>query len=161
MQNRPIEQGDVATTSGATPITDLDQCVCSGKTLARLLRPAIMAILSQASTHGYVLVQRIADLNLFADEPPDPSGIYKTLKELEKEGLVNSSWELGESAPAKRRYELSASGAACLKRWVPTLETYRAHIDGLLTLLSPKRASLPVLRQESCACRDGRSCCCC
>jgi DNA-binding PadR family transcriptional regulator len=127
--------------------------VCSGKTLARLLRPTVLAMLSLAPAHGYVLVQRIGDLAPFADEPPDQSGIYKMLKEMEKEGLVTSSWEMGESGPAKRRYELSASGLACLKRWVSTLITYRAHIDGLLALLAPAKPSLPVLNDSSCGCR--------
>jgi PadR family transcriptional regulator, regulatory protein PadR len=154
MKNKFASRGrTVASASGASPIGDLDQCVCSGKTLARLLRPAILALLSQAPTHGYVLVQRIGELNLFAAEPPDPSGVYKTVKEMEKEGLVNSAWELGDSGPAKRRYELSSDGLACLNRWVSTLKAYRTHIDGLLMLIGPKKKeALPVMNPQSGAC---------
>jgi DNA-binding PadR family transcriptional regulator len=117
-----------------------------------------MAILSQAPAHGYVLVQRLSELNLFAEEPPDPSGIYKTLKEMEKEGLVKSAWELGDSGPAKRRYELSGDGRVCLQRWGATLKAYRAHIDGLLKLIAPnKKDLLPVVNPQSCACGNPKT----
>ena len=72
--------------TGTAPVMDLDHCVCSGKSLARLLRPALLALLAEAPAHGYDLAQRIAERNLFATEPADHSGVYKTLKEMEKEG---------------------------------------------------------------------------
>jgi hypothetical protein len=57
-----------------------------------------VAVLSQAPTHGYVLVQRVAELDLFAGGAPDPSGVYRTLKDMEREGLVTSAWETGGQA---------------------------------------------------------------
>lgn len=115
---------------------DITQCACSGKTLDRLLRPVVLAMLARAGTHGYDLVQQLAKLELFADSPPDTSGIYKTLKAMEKEGLISSDWDLGKSGPAKRRYALTKNGRTCLKRWAETLRDYRAQIDGLLEILN-------------------------
>jgi DNA-binding PadR family transcriptional regulator len=114
---------------------DLDQCSCSGKNLARLLRPALLALLAHGKTHGYDLIQQIHGLPIFSEFPPDISGIYKVLKSMEQEGLVSASWELGDSGPAKRRYALAPEGRVCLTRWCETLETYRAQIEGLLVLL--------------------------
>ncbi|MBM4165274.1 MAG: PadR family transcriptional regulator [Lentisphaerae bacterium] len=114
---------------------ELNQCACSGKTLDRLLRPVVLAILARAGTHGYDLVQQLAKLEVFADSPPDTSGIYKTLKSMEKEGLVSSDWDCGKSGPAKRRFTLTQDGRTCLNRWAETLRTYRAQIDGLLGIL--------------------------
>jgi len=59
---------------------DFDQCSCSGKSLNRLLQPALLALLSQERTHGYVLLQRLGELDFFAGAPPDASGVYKALK---------------------------------------------------------------------------------
>lgn len=118
---------------------DITQCACSGKTLDRLLRPVILATFARAGTHGYDLVQQLGRLNLFADSPPDASGIYKTLKLMEKEGLVSSDWDLGDHGPAKRRYALTKDGRTCLKRWAGTLLAYRAQIDGLLAILDSSR----------------------
>jgi DNA-binding PadR family transcriptional regulator len=116
---------------------DLNQCACSGKTLARLLRPALLALLARGETHGYDLVQQIHGLPMFTDTPPDTSGIYKLLKSMEREGLVSASWELGESGPAKRRYALTSEGQTCLKRWTQTLKTYRNQVEGLLDIIQP------------------------
>ncbi len=160
MINEQTQDDCCAPTTGASPIPDLDQCVCSGKNLARLLRPAILATLLHSPTHGYAVARQVSELGLYAAEPPDPSGIYRTLQEMEKEGLVTSAWELGDSGPAKRRYELLPEGLTCLQRWAATLKTYRANIDDLLALVSPQPASLQILDQKSCACRSGHSCCC-
>ena len=114
---------------------DITQCACSGKTLDRLLRPVVLAMLARAGTHGYDLVQQLGRLELFADSPPDTSGIYKILKSMEKEGLVSSDWDLGDHGPAKRSYALTRDGRTCLKHWAETLRAYRAQIDGLLEIL--------------------------
>jgi DNA-binding PadR family transcriptional regulator len=132
---------------------DLNQCACSGKTLARLLRPALLALLARGETHGYDLVQQICGLAMFADTPPDTSGIYKLLKSMEREGLVSASWELGENGPAKRRYALTPEGRTCLNRWSGTLETYRAQIEGLLAILHGNRKSPATASRRKCGCK--------
>lgn len=114
---------------------EMHQCSCSGKTLARLVRPAVLALLSREETHGYLLVGRLRELALFGDCPPDASGVYKVLKAMEREALVVSSWEPGEAGPTKRRYRLTRDGVACLEQWHSTLTEYREKIDGLLGLL--------------------------
>ena len=134
---------------------DLNQCACSGKTLARLLRPAVLALLVREKTHGYDIVQQLHGLEIFAGFPPDTSGVYKVLKSMEREGLVSASWEFGGSGPAKRRYALTRSGTACLKRWARTLEGYRAQIDGLLGIVKPHGKSLTSGRARKCKCRKG------
>jgi DNA-binding PadR family transcriptional regulator len=113
--------------------------------LNRLLQPALLALLSQERTHGYVLMQRLSELDFFAGAPPDASGVYKALKEMELGGLVSSCWDPGASGPARRRYALSRDGKACLKQWVKTLETYRERIDGLLDPV-PQGKSKPAAR---------------
>ncbi len=122
-------------------MVDLDQCACSGKNLARLLRPAMLALLIRGETHGYDLVLQLSKLTIYADAPPDTSGIYKVLKSMDREGLVSASWELSDSGMAKRRYALTAAGKECLNRWTRTLENYRMQIDGLLAILKPDDGS--------------------
>lgn len=114
---------------------NIDECACSGKSLARLLRPAVLALLARDEAHGYVLLQRLGYLALFADAPPDTSGVYKVLKSMEDEGLVTAAWEMGDSGPAKRKYTITDDGRTCLTRWARTLEDYRRQIDGLLALV--------------------------
>ena len=103
--------------------------------MMRLLRPAIMTILAGEPVHGYLLAQRLERMALFRDPSPDPTGIYRLLKTMEKEGLVVSHWDLAESGPARRQYGLTARGKACLHRWIETLQDYRNAIGELLDVL--------------------------
>lgn len=111
---------------------DFDQCACSGKSLGRLVQPAIMALLAEESLHGYLLVQRLSEMEMFGGQKPDPTGVYRTLRSMEEDGLVGSSWEFGDTGPAKRRFELTKSGRACLARWAQALAEYAIAIDDLL-----------------------------
>ena len=120
---------------------NLNECPCSGKTLARLIQPAVMAVLADEPLHGYVLVQRLTGMAMFRDHGPDITGVYRLLKGMEKKGLVTSTWELAASGPAKRRYALTPDGRACLGRWITTLRTYREAVGDLLDLASSKRES--------------------
>jgi len=113
-------------------ITDWDDCPCGGRTLDKLIQPAVLVVLSAGPLHGYRLTEKIGELTVFGGHEPDASGVYRCLKTMESKGLVASSWILSDSGPAKRAYELTAAGQDCLRRWVATLETYRDGITGLL-----------------------------
>jgi len=118
---------------------DLDQCACSGKSLARLLRPAIMAFLAQGPAHGYHLAQHLRQMKMFADQEADHTGIYRALKQMEDEGLLSSQWDLADSGPAKRVFALTDDGTACMNQWRQTLREYRDAVDELLGLLKQRR----------------------
>jgi DNA-binding PadR family transcriptional regulator len=89
---------------------------------------------------------------MFADIPPDTSGVYRVLKSMEEEGLVSANWEFGDAGPAKRRYVLTKDGKVCLKQWARTLENYRAQIDGLLAILDLDRKLPKSERTRKCLC---------
>ena len=114
-------------------------CPCSGATLDKLVQPAILAALTEGPIHGYRLAERINEMvGLFGDKP-DVSGIYRFLKKMESTGLVVSVWEAGDKGHAKRLYEITADGRACLLRWTSTLETY---LEGITRLLSEAKVAL-------------------
>lgn len=118
---------------------DLDKCPCSGRTLARLIQPAVMAVLAREALHGYVIAQRLHAMDLFREQKPDVTGLYRLLKNMEKRGLVTSVWERGPSGPAKRRYRLAPDGHACLERWVTTLRSYQRTVGALLAVVAKHR----------------------
>jgi PadR family transcriptional regulator, regulatory protein PadR len=118
--------------TGTLPTDDLVGCPCTGGTLDKLIQPAILAVLAEGPIHGYGLAERIGVLPAFAGNAPDVSGIYRFLKAMEGRGLVLSSWDLSESGPAKKTYQLAPAGQRCLSRWVRTLENYRDAVTALL-----------------------------
>jgi DNA-binding PadR family transcriptional regulator len=115
------------------PKDELVGCACTGATLDKLIQPAVLAVLAEGPLHGYRLAERIGALPSFGGEKPDVSGVYRYLKAMQRKGLVLSSWNLSESGPAKKTYEVTPAGRRCLRRWVRTLEHYRDAIAALLT----------------------------
>lgn len=66
--------------------TDITDCACTGKTLAKHLRPAVLAVLAKVPTHGYDIMQRLEGMRLFNDVgAPDASGVYRALKVMQVE----------------------------------------------------------------------------
>lgn len=119
---------------------DIQDCACTGKTLSKHIRPAVLAVLAEGPTHGYDIMQRLEQIRLFSDVgAPDASGIYRALKLMEVEGLVSSDWELGDSGPARRQFTITGDGRDCLAQWVTTLTRYR---DDLGQLLDVMKASM-------------------
>jgi len=114
---------------------DYNHCSCSGKSLARLLQPAVMAVLAGEALHGYLIAQRLKRMKMFKDRQPDPTGLYRLLKSMEEDGLVKYEWDLADSGPAKRRYELTADGYDCLAQWTHTLTDYNQALAELLKVI--------------------------
>jgi DNA-binding PadR family transcriptional regulator len=132
-------------TSRRSPKADLDECPCSGATLARLIQPAIVTLLASGPLHGYRIVQRLAKTPLVGGSRPDPTGVYRMLHIMEKRGLVVPSWDLSDSGPTKRLYRLTPEGRQCLGRWVKTLTDYQRALGGLLA--AARQASAGRARQ--------------
>ncbi|MGO9112755.1 MAG: PadR family transcriptional regulator [Thermoguttaceae bacterium] len=117
----------------------LSDCPCTGATLDKLVQPAILVALTEGPIHGYRLAERIHEMAGMFGDKPDVSGIYRFLKKMEASGYVVSTWEAGEKGHAKRLYEISASGRACLVHWTSTLETY---LKAISTLLKEAKAAV-------------------
>lgn len=120
--------------SGRPPLRAFDECPCSGVTLDRLIQPAILVLLVKEPLHGYRLAQELAELPPFRGEQPDPSGVYRLLRAMESRGLVVATWDVSERGPARRLYELTDAGRACLVRWLETLERYQGAVAELVSL---------------------------
>ena len=111
----------------------MSECAELGKNLSRLAQPSILAVLANhgAPLHGYAIIQEMAQGPMYGGNAPDPTGIYRILKQMENNGLVVSSWDTSESGPAKRCYELTDDGKACLLRWIDSLACYVDSIQQL------------------------------
>ena len=123
-------------TKGVRLPLELAECPCAGGTLDRLIQPAILTVLTEGPLHGYRLVERLSEMPMLARHRPDASGVYRFLKTMESKGLVVSSWDTSQTGPAKKAYQMTASGESCLRQWIKTLEEYR---DGITHLLKAAR----------------------
>jgi DNA-binding PadR family transcriptional regulator len=97
-----------------------------------LIQPAILVVLAEGPLHGYRLAGRIGAMPGWAGQKPDVSGIYRFLKAMQRKGLVVCSWDLSDTGPAKKSYQITPAGRRCLRRWIKTLQEHRAAIAALL-----------------------------
>ncbi|MBN2137385.1 MAG: helix-turn-helix transcriptional regulator [Sedimentisphaerales bacterium] len=113
----------------------LNKCICSGKSLDRMLRPAVLTVLeaSDEGLHGYAIDRELCSFSFFKQRGPDYTGLYRLLKRMEKEGLLCSTESDSHSGPAKRIYKLTPRGRTCLSRWLDSLQEYREMLDDLLS----------------------------
>jgi PadR family transcriptional regulator PadR len=113
----------------------------SPRRIRGFVEPATLLLLLRDSTHGYGLLDQMAELG-FGDYPVDPSAIYRTLRQLEMEGMVTSRWDPNSVAgPPKRVYDVTEAGRRYLASWVEELrvtdrilhrflEIYDEHLRG-------------------------------
>jgi PadR family transcriptional regulator PadR len=114
------------------PAPDYQSCPCTGRNLDKLMQPAILTALAESDAHGYVLIQRLAEMPPAQGQKPDAAGVYRFLRQMEERGLVTSTWDTSDAGPARRLYHLTTEGYACLARWAETLAQYRDDISALL-----------------------------
>jgi PadR family transcriptional regulator, regulatory protein PadR len=88
--------------------------------------PYILLALSMQRAHGYLIEQYLRGLGMMNVEM---STLYRTLRQLEKDGLVHSTWEPGPDGPARRIYSLTNAGRWWLDSGAATLAGYRTLID--------------------------------
>jgi len=112
----------------------LNGCICSGKSLDRMLRPAILTVLCGRAQglHGYAIEKSLQVFKFFQNQPPDYTGLYRLLKQMEAEEILSSTESVSMTGPSKRLYRLSGRGKKCLSRWLDSLWEYQEMIDDLL-----------------------------
>ncbi|WP_232664512.1 PadR family transcriptional regulator [Pseudonocardia sp. TRM90224] len=108
------------------------------------LQPCLLLLLCEKADHGYELVSRLRPMH---DGDGDAGGIYRALRGMERQGLVNSVWSASGSGPAKRTYSITPEGVAYLHELAAGLE----HTHAVLHVFLDRYAGVCA------ASRNGRS----
>ena len=97
-----------------------------------LLSSSLLAYLRRWNAYGYQLVQELGKSGLPSF---DSTTVYRTLRQLEKSGLVSSFWDTSESGPARRMYSLTAAGETFLDLWLDLFGRYQKILHSALDSL--------------------------
>jgi len=107
------------------------------------LRPCLLLLLAEGTSHGYELLNQISALGL---DRVDPGGLYRCLRAMDEEGLVRSTWAPSTSGPARRTYELTDEGrdwlhviAGSLSEVARSLARYRRRYQRVVDQRHPVR----------------------
>ena len=93
------------------------------------LRASLLLLIAETPAHGYDLLEQIAHLGL---RSVDPGGLYRALRVMEKDGLVESWWEHSSAGPARRSYRLTDEGIEWLHAWAGALREGRRYLTAYL-----------------------------
>lgn len=88
--------------------------------------PVILVVLREENSHGYELMERLEEFGFVA---MNPGTLYRTLRQMEKEGLCESEWETSEAGPARRMYYITNTGEEFLAAWAEGCKKYQQVLD--------------------------------
>jgi PadR family transcriptional regulator, regulatory protein PadR len=89
--------------------------------LYRFVEPVVLFLLKcKGRSYGYELSSKLAE-HAITDAEIEGAALYRTLRQLEKNGFVRSEWDSAHSGPARRVYMLTELGEMHLEEWVTVL----------------------------------------
>lgn len=111
------------------------------------LQPFLLLALEQWQSHGYELIGR---MSAFGFEALDRGSVYRTLRQLEKDGLVVSGWDTSKDGPARRLYTLTEAGRIYLNTWAASLRSYQIMLNQFFSLYpgTPPPGDVPDERRD-------------
>lgn len=109
------------------------QCLGKGNQMGRFLEASLLLLLRKECAHGYGLMERLELLGFNQDEL-NVSTLYRTLRKMEKSGLVRSSWEEGEGGPQRRMYDITEQGILELEEWFHIFQERKRRIERFLDI---------------------------
>jgi PadR family transcriptional regulator PadR len=93
------------------------------------LFPAVLLLLADEPGYGYRLVKELEGFRFGAADRPS---VYRTLAQLERDGLVVSWSDECSSAQSRRLYRLTPAGERALRVWMGVIKEERDRLDAVL-----------------------------
>jgi DNA-binding PadR family transcriptional regulator len=104
-----------------------------------MLEPALLTLINTQPRHGYTL---LADLESIGITTIHPSVVYRTLREMEGLGWIDSDWDTNQTqGPPRRTYRLTVQGEEALQNWRHELGKTQGLIVQLLKQIEAKERS--------------------
>ncbi len=102
-----------------------------GERPPRFLRAFLLLFLSIEEAHGYELIEKLKEMGV-KYETYEVGYVYKTLRNMEKDGILESRWNVKEKGAAKRIYRITDKGKKSLGNWADVLSNIRDSIGNFL-----------------------------
>lgn len=99
--------------------------------MERFLEACLLLLLYDELGYGYGLIEQLAFFG-FSEDQLNVGSLYRTLRKMEKEELVESLWEEGGPGPKRRVYEITEIGKKELDHWIQILKMRKVRIDKLI-----------------------------
>ena len=97
--------------------------------------PIVLAILAEADSYGYAILQRVRELSAGSMEWTDGM-LYPVLHRLERLGHVEARWETADSGRRRKYYRITAQGRDQLAEERRQWQTVDATLRGIWQMLA-------------------------
>ncbi|HLG70648.1 MAG TPA: helix-turn-helix transcriptional regulator [Chloroflexota bacterium] len=94
----------------------------------------ILVILAQGRSYGYQIRQRLEDEFGYEKAAADPGALYRLLREMEAAHFIESTWDIAETGPARRYYQLTDAGREQLRLSADRLHRQTKRIERFMEL---------------------------
>lgn len=133
MFNKTIFYMHIAKPVGGETVTDKHALFCNGKNhkMERFLEVCLLLLLYDEIGYGYGLIEGLSFFGFTVNEL-NVSTLYRTLRKMEKENLVISSWEAGGPGPKRRVYKITGNGKNELDQLIKILKVRKSRIESLI-----------------------------
>ena len=92
-------------------------CTCAMGNIYRFIEPVLLLMLKEKGrSYGYDLSEGLGEYAL-TDAQIERAALYRTLRTLERNGYVTSTWDTEAAGPARRVYSLTRDGQVHLAEW--------------------------------------------
>jgi len=92
---------------------------------------ALLGLLEEADRHGYDLKQSY-DRRFGASRPLRFGQVYRTLAQLQRDGLIEIAGLEAGAGPDRKRYSITPEGVTDLERWLSEPEDPQPHLQTVL-----------------------------
>ena len=102
------------------------------------LVPVILLSIRESDSYGYELMERASAFGFGA---MNTGTLYKSLRKMEKDGDVASSWDTSKWGPPRRMYAITDASEARLDFWAESLGQYRQTMDTFFRLYAGSQST--------------------
>lgn len=94
-----------------------------------MLTAQLLAMMENWSGYGYELAKRLEKTGL---RGYNSGSLYRTLRQMERHGLITSLWDTSATGPAKRVYSMTSAGSLFLRNWLKMVEMHKTMLESFL-----------------------------
>lgn len=97
----------------------------------RWLQFLILRAVYEKPTYGYNIIKEIEEIS-YGRHKIKSGTMYTTLRRMEKEDLLRSTWKKSESGPDHREYNVTKKGEKHLKKWLEMIIERKKMVDKMV-----------------------------
>ena len=101
------------------------------KMSSEMLTANLLALLKNWSGYGYELAKKLEDAGYGGC---NSGTLYRTLRQMEKSGLISSLWDTSTDGPARRIYSLTTPGSIFLSNWMTVMDMHKRTLEGFMNM---------------------------